>query len=82
MSVMLSFLSVEDACKRLSISRSFFYLLVKRGELRPIKLGRRTLIPDSDLSQLLGSARAKLKPAPSQQVGDKNARPKTTAIIS
>ena len=46
------FLSVEEACKQLSISNSFFYLLVKRGQLRTVKLGRRTLVPFAELEQL------------------------------
>lgn len=53
MTITTTFLSVKDACKRLSISRSFFYLLVKRGDLRPIKLGRRTLIPASELERIM-----------------------------
>lgn len=55
MSENLSFLSVHEACKRLSISSSFFYLLIKRGELRIIKLGRRTLVPAPELERLLSS---------------------------
>jgi excisionase family DNA binding protein len=46
------FLSVEEACKQLSISNSFFYLLVKRGQLRTVKLGRRTLVPYAELERL------------------------------
>ena len=41
------FLSVEEACKQLSISNSFFYLLVKRGQLRTVKL-----VPFAELEQL------------------------------
>ncbi len=48
----LAFLSVEEACLRLSISKSFFYLLVKRNQLRVIKLGRRTLVPIDELERL------------------------------
>ena len=46
------FLSVEEACKQLSISNSFFYLLVKRGQLGIVKLGRRTLVPFAELERL------------------------------
>jgi excisionase family DNA binding protein len=46
------FLSVDETCKQLSISNSFFYLLVKRGQLRVIKLGRRTLVPIEELERL------------------------------
>ena len=52
MSVTPCFLSVEETCKQLSISNSFFYLLVKRGQLRTVKLGRRTLVPFAELERL------------------------------
>ena len=52
MSVTPCFLSVEETCKQLSISSSFFYLLVKRGQLRTVKLGRRTLVPFAELERL------------------------------
>ena len=48
-----AFLSVTETCQRLSISRSFFYLLAKRGNLRAVKLGRRTLVPLSELERLV-----------------------------
>ena len=47
------FLSVDETCKQLSISNSFFYLLVKRGQLQTVKLGRRTLVPFVELERLL-----------------------------
>ncbi len=46
------FLSVDETCKQLSISKSFFYLLVKRGQLQAVKLGRRTLVPFVELERL------------------------------
>jgi excisionase family DNA binding protein len=52
MSVTPCFLSVEEACKQLSISNSFFYLLVKRGQLGTVKLGRPTLMPFAELERL------------------------------
>ena len=52
MSVTPCFLSVEETCKQLSISSSFFYLLVKRGQIRTVKLGRRTLVPFAELERL------------------------------
>ena len=55
MSAIPTFLSVADTCQRLSISRSFFYLLAKRGDLTAVKLGRRTLVPISEIERLLPS---------------------------
>jgi excisionase family DNA binding protein len=52
MAIAPCFLSVEETCKQLSISNSFFYLLVKRGQLRTVKLGRRTLVPIGELERL------------------------------
>ena len=52
MAIAPCFLSVEETCKQLSISNSFFYLLVKRGQLRTVKLGRRTLVPFAELERL------------------------------
>ena len=45
-------LSIAETCKQLSISKSFFYLLVKRGQIKPVKLGRRTLVPFVELERL------------------------------
>lgn len=36
------------------LSRSYLYMLMDRGELRYIKVGRRRLIPRADLVRLLG----------------------------
>lgn len=46
--------SVEDACRNLCISNSYFYLLVKRGVITPVKLGRRTLVPRAEIERLTG----------------------------
>ena len=35
---------IRSFCKAYSVSRSFAYLEMKRGRLRPFKAGRRTLI--------------------------------------
>jgi excisionase family DNA binding protein len=53
MSMNLSLLSVDEACNRLSISKSYFYMLLKRGEIRVVKLGRRTLVPEAELQRYL-----------------------------
>ena len=61
MSVTPCFLSVEETCKQLSISNSFFYLLVKRGRIRIVKLGRRTLVPLVEI-QGLSPERSSVEP--------------------
>jgi excisionase family DNA binding protein len=52
--------SVGEACDLLSIGRSSLYAAVKCGELKPVKLGRRTLLLADDLAAFLrrlGAAR-------------------------
>lgn len=39
---------VSDFCRAHGIGRTFFYEEVKRGEIRTIKVGSRTLVPDSE----------------------------------
>ena len=46
-------LSVEDAGKRLGLSRPSAYQAVKRGELPVIRIGRRILVPIVALEKML-----------------------------
>ena len=45
--------SISDCCARLGIGRTLMYDLIKQGKLRSIKLGTRTLIPESELQRLI-----------------------------
>jgi excisionase family DNA binding protein len=45
---------VREFCEAVRISRSHFYELMKRGELRTVTLGGRRLVPDSERARLLG----------------------------
>ncbi|MBT3658740.1 MAG: excisionase [Rhodospirillaceae bacterium] len=36
---------VDEFCHAHGIGRTFFYDEVKKGEIKPIKIGRRTLVP-------------------------------------
>jgi excisionase family DNA binding protein len=47
--------TVSDACRRLGISRSRLYLLLSSGEIRSIKVGHRTLVPESELQKFVAS---------------------------
>ena len=49
-------LSVEDAGKRLGLSRPSAYQAVKRGELPVIRIGRRILVPVVALEKMLENA--------------------------
>ena len=39
---------INEFCRAHAIGRSLFYEEVKRGELKIIKVGKRTLVPDSE----------------------------------
>jgi predicted DNA-binding transcriptional regulator AlpA len=39
---------VNDFCRAHGIGRTLFYEEVKRGEIKIIKIGKRTLVPDSE----------------------------------
>ena len=55
-------LSVNEFCARNGISRSLFYDEVRRGELWPIKVGKRTLVPVREEARW-HEAKASRKPA-------------------
>lgn len=45
--------TVNDACRRLSISRTTIYQLIADGHIRTFKLGARTLIPEDELRKFV-----------------------------
>ena len=46
-------MSPQDAARAIGISRSSLYRLIQQGRVRTVKLGRRTLVPTSELSALI-----------------------------
>ena len=48
-------MNVDVFCKRHDVSRSFFYLLLRRGELKAVKAGSRTLITNAEAARWLSS---------------------------
>jgi excisionase family DNA binding protein len=50
---------VPQACARLGVGRTAFYQLLKAGEIRCIKVGSRTLIPESELQRFIAERMAK-----------------------
>ena len=44
---------IDPACHLAGIGRTMMYQLIKEGELKTIKVGRRTLIPESELQKWL-----------------------------
>ncbi len=47
-------LSPTEAAEALGLCRATVYNMVARGDLRTVKIGRRTLIPVTELTRLLG----------------------------
>lgn len=47
--------TIPNACRRLGISRTTLYELVRLGELKTIKIGGRTLVPESELQKAIVS---------------------------
>ena len=45
--------SPDAAARRLGVGRTMIFELMNSGELRRIKFGKRTLIPDADLVALI-----------------------------
>jgi excisionase family DNA binding protein len=45
--------SIDGACHRLSIGRSWLYTEIAAGRIKVVKLGRRTLIPDAELRRVV-----------------------------
>lgn len=54
---------VNETLELLSIGRTSLYAAVKRGELTPVKLGRKTLFCAVDLAAFLTKLRKPAKPA-------------------
>lgn len=44
---------VPQACARLGVGRTVLYELIKSGELKVIKFGTRTLVPETELVRLI-----------------------------
>lgn len=50
--------SVSEACKRLGIGRTKLYQLIDAQEIRPFKIGVKTLIPESELRRVIDTRMA------------------------
>lgn len=58
--------SVQEAAKILGISRAFAYVLVNRGEIPSLRLGRRIVVPRAAVERLINGARGVNKIAESR----------------
>lgn len=50
--------TVEEAAARLRICRAMGYRLIKSGQLRTVKIGRRRLVPDSAIVEFIAGLSA------------------------
>lgn len=48
-------LTIEEACERSALGRTYLYSLMDKGELKYAKLGRRRLIPRRDLDRVMAA---------------------------
>lgn len=55
--------AVPDACRRIGVGRTKLYQLLEAGEIRAIKIGTKTLIPDSELQRLVADRLARAEAA-------------------
>ena len=46
-------LTVTEAARRLAVSESHFWKMIRDGEIRAIKFGRRTIVPMSEILRIL-----------------------------
>ena len=51
-------LTVKEALRRTGIGRTLLYKLIDTGQLRRVKIGKRTLIPFDDLQKLVAPREA------------------------
>lgn len=47
-------LSIREAAAALGVGRSMVYVLIGSGEICPIKIGRRTVIPIESINSFMG----------------------------
>lgn len=47
---------INDACQILQISRSHLYAMAAKGLIRLVRIGNRTVVPESEIDRLLGEA--------------------------
>ena len=50
--------SVTETMAQLSVGRTKLYSLIKKGDLRPVKLGKKTIFHAGDLADFLSKLRA------------------------
>jgi excisionase family DNA binding protein len=63
--------TVTETCKYLRISPPTLYRMIERGELVPVKIGKRTLFDRKDLDTFIDAAKGPLAKKPPKKVRKK-----------
>ena len=50
---------VKEVMKILGISRTNLYSIIKKGDIKPVKLGGRTMFPESEINRFLEALKNK-----------------------
>lgn len=50
---METFMTLDDVCKKLHISRTTAYLLIRNKKLSAVKCGRKWLIPEGSIQKFI-----------------------------
>jgi excisionase family DNA binding protein len=66
------FLSINEVCQLVGISRRTVYRLIEQGDLKKIKVGSRTLIKRLALNKLLNNKETGKPEIPEKQINDLN----------
>jgi excisionase family DNA binding protein len=66
------FLSINEVCQLVGISRRTVYRLIEQSDLKKIKIGSRTLIKRSALNRLLNNKETGKPKIPEKQINDLN----------
>lgn len=56
--------TINDTATRLSCSRASLYRLIEQGRIRTVRIGRKQLVPDSEIERFIA---ASLEPLPEVQ---------------
>ena len=46
----------EDTCRALGIKRSTFFKLLKSGDIRPIRIGKKLLVTQAEINRIITTA--------------------------
>ena len=72
---MNSLFRIEEACCALGISHGTLYTLIKRGDIKPVKLGGQTRISEDEILRFIEKQGNKTINEPSRATNERRAQP-------